>query len=84
MNNNELALNKLKSIIGASAFEELCDEMPGAEIRIPQGYLGGCTSKDERNRAIRQDYYNNLDIKEIAEKWKLSVPHIYHIIQRRG
>ncbi|WP_455505700.1 Mor transcription activator family protein [Gemmiger formicilis] len=82
MNKNELALNTLKSIIGASLYAEVCDKMPGIDIHIP-AFRGGFVTIKERNQAIRREIYNNGEIPEVAEKYRLSQAQIYKILESR-
>lgn len=82
LNKNEKALNTLKSIVGREVYEKLCDEMPGVNIRIP-GLRGGFTSYKERNKAIREDMWNNVPMRDIAKKYGLSISHIYKIVENR-
>lgn len=79
---NEQALNTLKNIIGADLFMEVCQRMPGCDLRIP-GNGSGFTSRAERNAAIWRDIYGGLDIAAAAAKYGLSASHIYKILESR-
>lgn len=81
---NDDKLSELKRIAGARAFEELCDALGGEDIHIPRAFLGGCANITERNKAIRQEYYNGADKNGLAEKWQLSNSHIDRIITALG
>jgi Mor family transcriptional regulator len=83
LNKNEQALNTLKSIIGDSLFDEVCKQMPGEDIHIPM-FRGGYVTIEERNKAVRDDYWNGLTIKQTAEKWGLSIQQTYRIMGSRG
>ena len=83
MNKNELALNKLKSILGSSLYEQVCDELPGEDIHIP-AFRGGFVTIEERNKAIRYEIWNGAPIQEVAKKYGLSIPHTYKILESRG
>jgi Mor family transcriptional regulator len=83
LNKSERALNKLKSIIGDSLFDEVCEQMPGENIHIPV-FRGGYVTIEERNKAIRSDIWNGLPVKEATEKWGLSFQQIYKIMGSRG
>lgn len=81
MNKNELALNTLKRIIGASLYAEVCDKMPGEDLHIP-AFRGGFVTIKERNQAIRSEFITK-DAPELAEKYKLSQAQIYKILESR-
>lgn len=83
MSKNELALNKLKNIIGAELYERICDEMPGTDFRIP-ALRGGFISYEERNKAVCEDMWNNMPMRDIAKKYGLSLNHIYKIVESKG
>lgn len=83
MNKNELALNKLKSIVGAELYERICDEMAGTKFYIP-AIRGGFASLSERNKAIREDMWNSVPIVDVIEKYGVSASTVYRIFESKG
>lgn len=82
MSKNEENLKLLESITGSEIFKQILETFPGERLYIP----GRCefTSKAERNRAICLDFYNNMEVSELAQKYGLSTDSIYRIINDRG
>ncbi len=82
MNRNEQLLSEMKEIVGYDLYCEICDKLSGADIHIP-ALLRGFSSREERDRAIRLDYYNLVDIVDLQKKYKLSNSAIRKIIDRK-
>ena len=83
MNGNESALETLKLIIGEDHYDQVCGQLAGKKIYIPQA-RGKYPSTEERNKAIRKDMWQGMGTNELANKYHLSVPRIYAIIEDRG
>ena len=84
MSDNEVNLKLLESITGSEVFKQILEAFPGERLYIPG--RGEFTSKQERNNAIRRDFYNgvDVDVDALAEKYKLSATSVYRIINDRG
>lgn len=82
MSDNEVNLKLLESITGSEVFKQILEAFPGERLYIPG--RGEFTSKQERNNAIRRDFYNGVDVDDLAEKYKLSSTSVYRIINDRG
>ena len=79
MSENEVNLKLLESITGSEVFKQILEAF---RLYIPG--RGEFTSKQERNNAIRRDFYNGVDVDALAEKYKLSATSVYRIINDRG
>lgn len=82
MSKNEANLKLLESITGSAIFKQILETFPGERLYIPG--KGEFTSREERNKAIRMDFYNNIAVSELAQKYDLSTDSIYRIINDRG
>ena len=82
LSENEVNLKLLESITGTEVFKQILEAFPGERLYIPG--RGEFTSKQERNNAIRRDFYNGADVDALAEKYKLSATSVYRIINDRG
>ena len=82
MSKNEANLKLLESITGSAIFKQILETFPGERLYIPG--KGEFTSREERNKAIRMDFYDNIAVSELAQKYDLSTDSIYRIINDRG
>ena len=80
MNKNEAALKSLKSIVGDTLYQAICEQMPGADLHIP-ALRGGFVSKAERDAALRIDFYAGMTAYQLADRYGVSVSQAYKIIQ---
>lgn len=76
---NQDTLNFMRNILGEEKFMEVASALAGERITFPISYQW--LNKEERNKAILYDFYNGIDIPELAEKYDLSESHIYKIVE---
>ena len=81
MNKNGENLQTLKDIVGVELFNRIIEELLGETIYIAN--YNGFTSKEERNDAIRKEFYHGLSVSELAEKYGMSICSIYKITEQK-
>ena len=82
MGKNERALNKLKSLVDADVYIKLLVMFAGETIYFPAA--GSPKDKQERNRAIQQEYYSGASVPDLMELYGLSESQIRRIIAKVG
>ena len=82
MSKNERALNKLKSLVDADVYIKLLVMFAGETIYFPA--TGSPKDKQERNRAIQQEYYSGASVPDLMELYGLSESQIRRIIAKVG
>lgn len=82
MSKNERALNKLKSLVDADVYIKLLVMFAGETIYFPAA--GSPKDKQERNRAIQQEYYSGASVSDLMELYGLSESQIRRIIAKVG
>lgn len=82
MGKNERALNKLKSLVDADVYIKLLVMFAGETIYFPAA--GSPKDKQERNRAIQQEYYSGVSVSDLMELYGLSESQIRRIIAKVG
>lgn len=82
MSKNERALNKLKSLVDADVYIKLLVMFAGETIYFPAA--GSPRDKQERNRAIQQEYYSGASVSDLMELYGLSESQIRRIIAKVG
>lgn len=82
MSKNERALNKLKSLVDADVYIKLLVMFAGETIYFPAA--GSPKDKQERNRAIQQEYYSGASVLDLMELYGLSESQIRRIIAKVG
>ena len=82
MSKNERALNKLKSLVDADVYIRLLVMFAGETIYFPAA--GSSKDKQERNRAIQQEYYSGASVPDLMELYGLSESQIRRIIAKVG
>ncbi|OUN33993.1 Mor transcription activator family protein [Lachnoclostridium sp. An76] len=82
MSKNERALNKLKSLVDADVYIKLLVMFAGETIYFPAA--GSPKDKQERNRAIQQEYYSGASVPDLMELYGLSESQIRRIIAKVG
>lgn len=80
---NMVNVEKLKSIIGEYAFQQLVKKCPGKNVYIPKNFDDNYHSRNRRNQNIRNDYHGGMEVPELMEKYSLSKASIYKIIEKR-
>lgn len=81
LNKNEIALNRLKSIIGDELFRAVCDNLAGLQIYIKPYSL--YSNMVERNNHIKEDRLSGADWDELTKKYRLSESRIKDIFYDR-
>jgi Mor family transcriptional regulator len=81
MNNTE-NLKTLKDIVGTEQFKIIIERLNGEHIYISN--YGGFHSKEERNAAIRNDFFHGMSVPELGEKYGMSICSIYKITEDKG
>ena len=81
MSRNDVALNKLRSIIGDELYKIVCDEMAGLRPYIKPFTL--YQSIVERDNTIREEFYSGASVEDLAVKNNLSESRIRDIIYSR-
>lgn len=79
---NLAALEELKDILGENTFHELVQKLSGRNIYIPKRYDPKYPNRQQRDKLIREDYYANMAVSDIAAKYGLSEDRIYKILAR--
>ena len=82
MNKNVKLLKDLRDVLGAEQFKKFVELHPGETIYLPN--RGEYVSVDERNAAIKQDFFGGLSYRELANKYGLSIQTIYKIAENRN
>ena len=82
MGKNERALNKLKSLVDADVYIKLLVMLAGETIYFPAARSS--KDKQERNRAIQQEYYSGASVPDLMELYGLSESQIRRIIAKVG
>lgn len=82
MSKNERALNKLKSLVDADVYIKLLVMFAGETIYFPAA--GSPKDKQERNRAIQQEYYSGASVSDLVDLYGLSESQIRRIIAKVG
>ena len=82
MGKNERALNKLKSLVDADVYIKLLVMFAGETIYFPAA--GSLKDKQERNRAIQQNYYSGASVSDLVDLYGLSESQIRRIIAKVG
>ncbi|QNO15321.1 hypothetical protein HYG86_11365 [Alkalicella caledoniensis] len=80
---NVLKIEKLISYIGEDDFQQLVENEPGMHVYIPKRFDGRFHDIKQRNKLIREDYYNGVDVPELSVKYGLSEAWVYKIIAKR-
>lgn len=80
MTKNKRMLGELETILGAELFRTTLKVFAGKQIAFPKKY--DHLNKDGRNRRIREDYENGIDVDTISENYKLSCSQVYKIIEK--
>ena len=76
---NERLLNRLNSIVDDETFTIIVSEFAGERIYFPSGPY----DLQDRNRAIRTDYYSGgMSIEELSCKYYLSYSQIRRIVNQ--
>lgn len=76
------ALEELKKIIGEENYKEVINLLAGSTVYFPENHEWH--DKQDRNLMLREDFYSgNYEISDLAEKYDLSISHVYKIIQKR-
>lgn len=82
MSKNERALNKLKSLVDTDVYIKLLVMFAGETIYFPAA--GSPKDKQERNRAIQQEYYSGASVPDLVDLYGLSESQIRRIIAKVG
>lgn len=77
--NNAENLKVLKDIVGSEQFSVIIERLNGEHIYFSN--YAGYPSKEERNEAIKKDFYHGMSVPELAEKYNMSVHSIYKITE---
>lgn len=80
---NIVKLEKLISIIGDEAFNELINQYPGMNVYIPKKYDRKFYDRKQRNKQLREDYFAGMEIPDLMIKYNLSKATVYKIIEKR-
>ena len=81
--NSKKALNELRRIIGGEDYRKVVDLLAGSTVYFPEDHEW--QSKQDRNVMLREDFYSgDYEISDLAQKYNLSISHVYKIIQKRG
>ncbi len=81
-NRNSENLKVLKRIVGHDLYMQIVKEFGGGPPLYVNDWGKGFTSKEDRDRAIRSDYYDQgLSVYDLAEKYNLTRSTVYKIIE---
>lgn len=80
--NSKKALDELKKLIGEEDYRKIADLLAGSTVYFPENHEW--QDKQDRNVMLREDFYSgNYEISDLAQKYGLSISHVYKIIQKR-
>lgn len=79
VNKNVELLVDLKDILGANLFKTFVERHPGEVLYLPK--RGEYASKEERDEAIKDDFFDGMSNVELADKYNLSITSIYKIVE---
>lgn len=82
MNKNVELLKDLRDALGFEQFKNFVELHSGETIYLPT--RGEYISVDERNVAIKKDFFGGLSYRELANKYGLSIQTIYKIAENRN
>ncbi len=82
MNKNSRNLKILKDIVGIEQFKVIAERLNGEHIVFNNHSCQGFVSKEEREQAIRKDFFHGLSVWELAEKYGMAVSSIYKITEQ--
>jgi Mor family transcriptional regulator len=80
---NVVDIEKLKSIVGEAAFDDLIRQMPGQNLYIPRNFNEKYPNRKQRNLLIRSDYFGGMEVPDLMIKYGLSKSRIHHILADR-
>lgn len=75
-------MNKLKSIVDADVYIKLLVMFAGETIYFPAA--GTLKDKKERNKVIREKYYNGVSVSELMNIFGISESQIRRIIANKA
>ena len=75
-------MNKLKSIVDADVYIKLLVMFAGETIYFPAA--GTLKDKEERNKIIREKYYNGVSVTELMNIYGISESQIRRIIANKA
>lgn len=81
MNKNTENLKVIKTIVGDELFNAIVQRLLGETIYIAD--YNGFSSKEERNTAIKNDFFCGMSYEAIAEKYGLHPSTVYKITETR-
>lgn len=78
--NSKDALKKLQSIVDKETYDKILLALAGTTIYFPENVEW--TDLEVRNSQIREDFFSGFfEIRDLANKYDLSISRIYKIIQ---
>ncbi len=81
VNKNVENLQTLRDIVGSDQFNVILERLTGEHIYFNKRVVS--PSKDERDAAIKKDYYHGIDMPELVDKYGLKLSSIYKIVESR-
>jgi len=76
------ALKKLQKLVDEVTYKKILNSLAGATVYFPSN--SEWTDRDDRNQRMKEDYYSGMfEIRELAQKYDLSISRVYKIIQSR-
>ena len=78
---NQDSLDLMRNILGEEMFMQIASALAGERITFPRSCQW--LNKEERNKSMMCDFYEGIDVPELARKYDLSESHVYKIVERR-
>jgi Mor family transcriptional regulator len=75
-------LKDLHETLDRDTFMYLLQKYAGSTVSFPKNWR--CMDRKARNEDIRQMYYNNFPVSEIAEKYGITVSAVYEVLRRKA
>ena len=82
VNKNVELLKDLRAALGLEQFKAFVELHSGETIYLPN--RGEYISVEERNEAIKKDFFGGLSYRELANKYVLAIQTIYKIAENRN
>lgn len=80
--NSKKALDELKRMLGEADYKRVVDLLAGSTVYFPENH--DWQDKQDRNMMLREDFYSgNYEVADLAQKYDLSISHVYKIIQKK-
>lgn len=79
------ALKTLKEILGNDLYKQVLEQMAGATVYFPTASNAEWVDKGQRNICLKEDFYSGkYEVSDLAQKYELSISHVYKIIQGKA